>query len=106
MKYGTSSNREEASMKYAVWYFWDGLGFLYRNGLIDEDTMYSLNSAGGITYMWKKFGSVIQEIRTRYNMPQLGVDMEYLAEEHRKMLVKRGYDPEPPEELGKYIPDQ
>jgi hypothetical protein len=39
-------------------------------------------------------------------MPDLGVNWEYLVEEHKKLMLERGESPEPPENYGNYVPNQ
>ena len=106
IKYGSDVNSENRNNRYAIWHYWDGIGLLLRKGLVDPDVIYALNSAGGVLWAWKKWESVIKQIRVRYNMPELGVNWEYLVDEYKLMLVRRGHSPEPPESYGTYIPDQ
>jgi hypothetical protein len=104
-RYGTDVNPENAAKRYAIWYFWDGMGHLFRKGLIDRDTLYSMSSAGNVLWFWDKFGSVIKEIRRRYGL-QIGIDFEYLARETKIMMEQKGVSAEIPETYGRYIPDQ
>jgi hypothetical protein len=74
-----------------------------RKKLVDKDTMYAAISAGGSLWLWDRHESIIKEIRRRYNMPELGVNFEYLIEEHKKMMKQRGHSLEVPEFYGRYI---
>ena len=106
MKYGSDVNPDNRNKRYAMWNYWNGLGLLLRKGLVDPEIIYHLNSAGGVLWMWKKWEPIIKEIRDRYNMPELGVHWEYLVNEQKTMMIKRGHSPEVPEDYGRYIPDQ
>jgi hypothetical protein len=106
MKYGSSADQKAANKRYKCWNWWDGVGYMLKKGWIDRDMVLRVTSSGAAHWMWYKFEPVIKEIRVRYNMPFLGVNWEYLVEEHNKMYLERGFSPEPPEEYGKYIPDQ
>ena len=105
-KYGSDFNLDNTAKRYTLWYFWDGIGHLYRKGLIDKDTMYTLGTSGAVTWVWDKFRSIIYEIRRRYNLHNLGENFEWLVLQLNDMMVEKGRSPEIPETLGTYIPDQ
>ena len=105
MKYGSDVNPENRNLRYSYWTLMDGMGYLVKKGLIDEETIFSLNTNDGNIWLWDKQQSVIREIRKRYNMPKLGVYWEYMIEMQKDKRRKEGLDPTPPEKYGQYIPD-
>jgi hypothetical protein len=84
-KYGSDVNIESRNLRYKCWQYFDGVGFMFRKGWIDKDMVYMITSAGSVVWMWNKFESI---------------------REYKKMMLERGLSPEPPENYGKYIPDQ
>ena len=105
-KYGSEVNPRNRALRYTYWYLFDGIGFILKKRWVDRDVMFALLNTASVQWLWKKHEPLIKEIRKRYNLPNLAVNFEYLIEDNRKMLLERGQSPDPPEEYGKYTPDQ
>jgi len=93
-KYDSAVNRDNYIKRYKLWGFMDGIGYHLHQGLIDIDSVYHLTQALGANMQWRKWKSVIEEHRRRYNNPDWWIWFEYLNDEITKMRVKRGYPPE------------
>jgi hypothetical protein len=63
--------------------YYDGLGFLLHERLIDVSTIEYLVS-GSSTDVWGKLKPVIEGTRTQYNMPELFKWFEFLCDELQK----------------------
>ena len=75
-KYGRESNPEA----YHDWSYhqnyWEGIGVLVREGLINI-RLVALLDGGGIIYNWEKFEPIIKEYRKKYNWPRWSIEHEY-----------------------------
>jgi len=102
LKYGSDNNPDAAVKRLYRWRQLDAIGYLLKKGLIDADMMFQLGTTN-VIWQWVKWEPIIKEIRVRYNLPELGVLFEYLANEMKRVIVQRGFSPEPPETFGRYI---
>jgi hypothetical protein len=105
-KYGGYANVEKLNTRVKCWNYFDSVGYLFKKGLISRDIVFMFNQAAGAHWMWKKFEPIIEEIRIRYNLPNLGVNWEYLVDEYYGMMRQRGLTTEIPEKFSEYIPEQ
>ena len=104
-KYGSDNNPENFAMRTAYWHNFNTQGMLLKRGLVDADTLFS-SGGNSAMFHWQKFGSVIKEIRRRYNMPLYCTPFEYLAEENGKYLKRKGFSTEVPDTYYRYIPEE
>jgi len=77
-KYDSSTNPENYALRASIWNMFDNLGKLYREGLIDLDTLQS-GTAGAIQWMWIKFKPVIEMYRGAEYSKYFMENMEYVA---------------------------
>ena len=103
-KYGSDDNPDNWAKRVTVWMTYERYGYLVKNGLIDKETFFELNTS--VYLVWEKFKDVIYEIRRRYSQPFGYQYFEYLGEECVKYLWEKGYDAKVPDNFFSYIPDQ
>ncbi len=101
-KFDSSVNMENFEKRYSRWTFYDGLGMLLKKGLVDKEMIYYLMGGYSAYWYWEKFKEVIQFSRISLNSPDHFAMFEYLAEEMRKMKVKRGHKMDVPSHWGNF----
>ena len=90
-KYDSRVNPVNYSKRLSLWYNYDALGYLYKTGLIDLDTV--ANIGGGIVlWDWLKFKPIIEEYRKTEMGPDTFSSFEYLAE--AVLRVKERVEPD------------
>lgn len=64
-----------------AWYFsyYEGIGVLIREGLLDIGLVAKLSS-GNIIWFWEKYRSGIYDIRDKMNWVRFAIEVEYLYE--------------------------
>ena len=92
-KYDSAVNRDHYTKRYRMWTFYDGIGYHLHKGLIDRESVYHLMQGLGAGMQWRKWKSVIEEYRRRYDNPDWWIWFEYLADEESKMRGERGHSP-------------
>ena len=90
-KYDSSVNPDNYIKRYYMWNLFEHVGWQYRKGLVDLETIYY--AAGqNILLLWRKYKPIIEEYRkTQYGRGQW-VNWEYLAGALGKMY--ESLDPE------------
>ena len=79
-KYDNRVNPENYSKRMSLWFQYDSMGYLYRSGLIDLETVANVGS-GLLVWDWLKFKPIIEEYRKTGDMqPRSFSNFEYLAE--------------------------
>jgi hypothetical protein len=78
-KYDSRVNPESYSKRMSLWLTYDSLGYLYKSGLIDLDTVANVGG-GWLLWDWLKFKPVIEELRKTAFGPKGFSSFEYLAE--------------------------
>ncbi|MGD0805705.1 MAG: hypothetical protein ABSA11_16715 [Candidatus Bathyarchaeia archaeon] len=78
-KYDSRVNPENYSKRSSLWYLYESLGYLYRSGVIDLDTVANI-CGGFVPYDWLKFKPIIEEYRKTDFGPTSFSNFEYLAE--------------------------
>ena len=78
-KYDSRVNPENYAKRMSLWLLYDSIGYLYKSGLIDLDTV---SNVGGriIVWDWLKFKPIIEEYRKTDLGPHGFSNFEYLAE--------------------------
>jgi len=91
-KYDHRTNPESYAKRAAVWNRCNSVGMLYRQGLLDLETLYA-GSGGIIEVIWRKYKPVIEMYRVTDMDKSAYEHWEYLADE---MIALRqpGIDPE------------
>ena len=78
-KYDSLVNPESYSKRMSLWLTYDSLGYLYKSGLIDLDTVANVGG-GWLLWDWLKFKPIIEELRKTDLGPKGFSSFEYLAE--------------------------
>ena len=105
MKYGSDNNTDNYAKRQTLWSAYNMMGLTLKRGLVDRDLLFETLGYGVLT-SWKKFESVIKEIRRRYSQPIACINFEYLAEESYKWFKEKGIDMTIPDTFYSYVPDQ
>jgi hypothetical protein len=90
-KYGGLAGHHETAAALESWLsYFDGLGILVKEGMIDLDMVYKV-AFSRILFMWFKFETIIDEFRKEpYGMPDYCQNFEYLAEKVMEIRRKKG----------------
>lgn len=79
--------------------FFEGIGVLLKNKLIDPDFVYELMPTM-VTSLWKKYESIVLSVREFSGYPQYWRPLEYLSDCMVEIAIKKGdpvvteYDPQ------------
>jgi hypothetical protein len=88
-RYDSHVNPENFAERIAFWTGFDILGYQYRTGLIDNETVYS-TLRGQIVNVWLKFQPIIYEYKKRLEFPKDAYDnFEFMANELSRMYKER-----------------
>jgi len=104
-KYGSDNNPENFATRYSLFYRLNSIGILVKDGFVEAETVYNLLGDVSTIWLWKKFESVIKEIRVRYNVPSALDHFEFLYDELLKIRESRGVSDPIPETFARYIPE-
>jgi hypothetical protein len=88
-KYDSAVNPESAAIRNSHWAWYDGLGLLLRDGLVDRETVYSLQGIPCLL-VWFKWETVLKGIRKGTLGEDWMESFEYLANEMIRMRQERG----------------
>jgi hypothetical protein len=88
-KYDSKVNPESAAKRLSLWTSLDILGYQFKSGLIDSETVYS-TMRGIVVNSWLKFGPIIKEYKERSEFPSDAYfNFEYMANELARMYKVR-----------------
>ena len=90
-KYDSSVNPENYAKRVAFWNTCDMLGYQYRTGIIDLETIYSI-AGNWIIGPWIKFKPIIEHYRKWEWASDYLSNYEYLAEKLLKLQQSRDRD--------------
>lgn len=77
LRYGPKNNvKEWAAFNYNIM-FWDEVGVVVKNGLIEPNYVKELMTPS-VTMLWEKFEPIIRELRSKGGYPQFGQCTEQL----------------------------
>ena len=88
-KYSHTENPDNAAKRFAVWSFFDGLGYMLSREVIDCETMYDMTGNSSIAF-WTMYEPIIEGFRERDGRPETWRWFEYLATEMKKVRKQRG----------------
>ena len=88
-KYGSDFNIENFGKRYSVWYFYNRIGWLLHEGVIDIKTVNAI-TAQFVLWMWDKFESVIKAQREVYGLSDFCIWFEYLVGELERYREETG----------------
>ncbi len=89
-KYDSQVNPESYSKRMSLWLQYDSIGYLYRSGLIDLETVANVGS-GLLVWDWLKFKPIIEQYRKTELGPRAFGNFEYLAEAVLRRM--EGFEP-------------
>jgi hypothetical protein len=89
-KYDSSVNPTNMGKRSHIWWSYNTIGVLLHEGLIEPDLVFRLLGPL-VVQQWKKWSSIIEEIRVRENVPENLVMFEYLYREMRKLREQMNY---------------
>ena len=82
-KYGQGPNEEAFITVIEVAWYFEGVGQLLRDGLIDIGLVYAMYS-DRVIRLWEKFLPVVEGLKETYGNPDYYGNFEYLYDELRK----------------------
>jgi len=90
-KFGGQSGNIETAAALESWLsYFDGLGILVKEDMIDLEMVYNVAHTR-ILFMWFKFETIIKEFRKDpWNLPDYCQNFEYLAEEVLRIRKEKG----------------
>ena len=89
-KYDHRMNPGNWAKRFALWNTFENIGTLYREGLLDLETLYR-GSQGIISLMWYKFKPVIEMFRESGDYAEKSYDnFEYVAEKLDEFVRTQG----------------
>jgi len=83
-KYGINVNPDVAAMIYSVGNYFEGVGLLVKEKLIDIKLVDDLMT-GLVMRYWEKMGPIIKQERIRFNWPEAYEWTEYLYNEIKSL---------------------
>jgi hypothetical protein len=89
-KYDSSVNPNNFGKRSHIWWSYNTIGVLLHEGLIEPDLVFKLLGPL-VVQQWKKWSSIIEEIRERENVPENLKMFEYLYGEMRKLREQMNY---------------
>jgi hypothetical protein len=103
-KYGSDINPTSYAMRISSWSWYNNLGILLKQKLLDENIVY--DSVGSSVIMaWTQWEPIIREQRKRYMGPNLYEHWEHAADRMRAIQVSRGISWKPPDTMIRYVSD-
>jgi len=64
-KYGTHTKPEITAKRYTDWYWYNNIGLMLKNKLLNENELYNLSSTSFIMN-WERWEPIIKEYRIRF----------------------------------------
>ena len=104
-KYGSANNPENYALRFSTWSRINGVGLLVRDGLIDVGRVHDLMRTT-ILWQWEKFRDIIIRTREEYNMGPFLEGFEFLANEIKKEVERRGFSADVPESIRRNVPKE
>ena len=86
-KYG-SHNVEETAKRYTDWFWYNNIGLMLKNKLLEKDTLYDLFGTSFII-TWERWEPIIKEYRLRTYGSTYLVYYEFLADQMRLVHKNR-----------------
>ena len=90
-KYDSSVNPAHFGKRAHIWYSYDTIGELLRQGIIEPDLLHRLSLAPMVILMWERWVNIIRETKVRENMPDAWDGFEYLYDEMKKLRDRKEY---------------
>ena len=90
-KYDSSINTAHYAKRTHIWYIYDTIGELLRQGIIEPDLVHRLSLSIMVVPMWEKWGDIIRANRMRESAPDLWDGFEYLYDELKMLRNRKEY---------------
>jgi len=90
-KYDSSVNPSHFAMRSIIWYSYNTIGELVRQGKIELDLVDRIQVGVMATVMWDKWEHIIKETRIRETAPDLWSGFEYLCDEIKSLRSEKGF---------------
>ena len=90
-KYDSSVNPTHYSKRAHIWYSYNTIGELLRQGIIESDLVHRLLLGPQVIVMWEKWVDIIRETRKRESIPDVWEGFEYLYDEMKRLRDSREY---------------
>jgi hypothetical protein len=90
-KYGPENNMEFFVRWYRGIVFYESIGILVKNGIVDLSLVDDLMS-GPVLITWERYKPIIMGIREKYGYPHFQEWQEYLVNEVRKIVNRQHPD--------------
>jgi hypothetical protein len=103
-KLGSDNNPDSFVKRTSIWFRMNGIGLLLRDEMINPEKVFDLLGTW-IIWLWMKWETIIQELRVRYNQPEIYAEFEYLAIEMKRIRLRRGITDELPNTFTRYVPE-
>jgi hypothetical protein len=90
-KYGGNTGHIETASAFTSWIeYYDGIGLLAKENMIDIETVYNITHSR-ILFIWFKFETIIKGLREGpWGIPDYLKNFEYLANEMIKIRTEKG----------------
>jgi len=89
-KYDSTTNPENFAKRWKWWSYWDGIGYMLHEGLIDVESIYNIIGSLPVIQHWMKFQPIIVAQREYYKEPHWFIWWEYLFDEITKKRENLG----------------
>ena len=104
-KYGSDNNIDSYAKRLSMWRFYNGLGNMLKNNVIDAEVLYDHGGDGAIM-LWAKFELIIKTTRKVYTLGDWLEGFEYLADEMLKTAKRRNPSVKTEDTFLKYVPEK
>jgi hypothetical protein len=93
-KYSVGNNPENYRIRNSIWRSHNTAGLMVRDGLIDVKTYIEYLGDTPIQ-VWMKYGDIIKEFRSLFELPNYLIGMEILANELNNYREENGWKTKP-----------
>jgi hypothetical protein len=105
-KYGSDNNLESCAYRLSSWRYFNGLGYMLKNNMVDAEVLYN-HGGDGCIWMWAKFESIIRNMRKVYHTGDSWLwGFEYLADEMTRIAKMRDPSYFVPETFYRYVTEK
>jgi len=87
-KYDSTANPDHFAIRWNLWKFYDNLGYMLNQNIVDTDMVYYLFGGPLCVQFWSKFEPIIMEQRKLYTDPDWFRWWEFLFNEVQKFREK------------------
>jgi hypothetical protein len=88
-KYDSTVNREHWAKRHSILSTLDTIGYLYRRGLMDEDTVYQIGGGSIALWVYAKYIPIMREYRKVSWGADTFINVDYLGKKMYEIKMKR-----------------